>query len=102
MHEISWEGATVRIRPLQDVTGNAAEALRAKAAEQLGKGPAKLIGDLSNVENLDSLGLSVLIGLHMHQSKHNNLLEVDNASIEIYDLFHSMRLNKHFSISLKE
>lgn len=102
MVEMYRQGNEVRVQPKRDIVGNAAEGLRAKLNEAIQEGASKVLLDLDEVETIDSIGLSVLIGAHMHLSQHGGHLEIDNARMEIYDLFRTMRLDKHFAIHLKE
>ena len=55
--------------------------------------------DLQAVNIIDSKGIGLLIATHNSLQENNKSLEVLNPSEDVLNLFKSMRLDKHFSIS---
>ncbi len=55
--------------------------------------------DLQGVNIIDSKGIGLLIATHNSLQESNKSLEVLNPSEDVLNLFRSMRLDKHFSIS---
>ncbi len=55
--------------------------------------------DLEGVSMVDSTGIGLLMAAHNSLQKHDQALEVINASADIQKLFKTMRLDKRFHIS---
>lgn len=64
------------------------------------EGVSVLTVDLSNVVMIDSMGIGTLVAAHNSLAKTGGKLLVVNAQPEIFDLFKSMRLDRHFSVSV--
>jgi anti-anti-sigma regulatory factor len=58
--------------------------------------------DLSNAAIVDSTGIGCLIATYNSLSKLGGSLTVTHLTADIYELFCSMRLNKHFTITASE
>jgi len=55
--------------------------------------------DLAGVRMVDSSGLGLLIAAHNSLRKVGGQLAVINASTDLLELFRSMRMHQHFSVS---
>jgi anti-anti-sigma factor len=62
-------------------------------------GAPHLVLDLSQVRMVDSMGIGLLISLHNTLKKSGRQLSVIHVSKDILDLFRTMRMHTHFSIS---
>ncbi len=67
--------------------------------EAIAGGVHQLTIDLRNVEMIDSVGLGLLIAAHNSLMRVGGELSAVNASQELVNLFVSMRIHQHFSIS---
>ena len=56
--------------------------------------------DINDVGMIDSVGLGVLIATHNSLQKNDGVLNVINASENIYKLFKVMRLDRHFKVAM--
>lgn len=80
------------------VSSTVAEA-RADLKQIVQDGATLVVVDLQHVTIVDSSGIGCLVATHNSLSKQGGSLTVINISAEIYELFHLMRLDRHFSIS---
>ncbi len=88
----------ITIRPDKDLIASTAKEFRARLLSLVDKSPKKLVVDLSDVEMVDSQGISVLIAVHKAIEKNSGTLNITNASHNIFDLFNTMNLNLHFTV----
>lgn len=87
------------VRPEGDVVAAFVPELRSRLLELVRAGVRQLVLDLSNVKMVDSLGLGLLISAHNSLLQAGGKLSVVNASADVLDLFKTMRLHQHFSVS---
>lgn len=100
MIELTREENKVVIRPTgSDIVAASVPELRLKMREAVGGGVRELVLDLINVEMVDSTGIGLLISAHNSLCKLGGTLAVIHASKEILELFQSMRIHQHFSVS---
>ncbi|MFC1763651.1 STAS domain-containing protein [Planctomycetota bacterium] len=102
MSEVIRENETVTIRPQSDVVASMASEFKGELKGLLDEGIRDLTIDLQGVEMVDSVGLGVLIATHNSLSKTGGQLAVCNVSNDIFSLFKTMRLDKHFSVTAIE
>lgn len=74
-------------------------ALREKLRELVASGMVHLTLDLAGTRMVDSAGIGLLISAHNSLKKAGGELTVVHASKDIRDLFRTMRIHQHFSIS---
>jgi anti-anti-sigma factor len=88
------------IRPAGDsiVAASIAE-LRSKMRAILAEGVRELVVDLTDVQMVDSSGIGLLISAYNSLRKVGGRLVVIHASAEILELFQTMRMHQHFSVS---
>ncbi len=89
------------IVPEGDLVSATAQLLRQKMLTAINEDPSGLTIDLGNVRILDSVGLGVLVAAHNTLSRSGAALSLVNVSNEIGSLLKAMRLEQHFSISLR-
>ena len=83
----------------QDVVAASVPELRSKMREVVAEGIRELVVDLANVQMVDSTGIGLLISAHNSLRKLGGKLAVIHASPDILELFQTMRMHKHFSVS---
>lgn len=88
------------VRPAGDsiVAASLAE-LRLKMRGAVEEGVRELVLDLTDVRMVDSSGIGLLISAYNSLRKVGGHLAVIHASAEILDLFRTMRMHQHFSVS---
>lgn len=101
-HESVSSDATETIVPLnRELSASTVEELQTALAKAL-EGPVlSLTLDFEQVEYIDSVGLSLLITVHGLMNKRGGRLRGVNLSPELFRLFTSMRLDRHFDLTLK-
>ena len=98
--DITNESNQKTVRPGRDIVASMANEFRDELNVHIQNSPdgLKLIIDLSGVEMVDSVGIGVLIATHNSLSKINGELKVINVAKDIYGLFTTMRLDRHFTV----
>src|SRR5271168_3088350 len=87
------------VQPEGDLVAAKLPALRSKLQEMLGAGTVHLTLDLAGTQMVDSAGIGLLISAHNSLKKAGGDLTVIHASKEILDLFRTMRIHQHISVS---
>lgn len=82
-----------------DLVASSVPRVRALLRDLVTEGVQKLVIDLSNVQMVDSAGLGLLISAHNSIKKMGGQLSVVEASADIVELFTTMRIHQHFSVS---
>ena len=96
---ITWKEQGALVQPAGDVVAALVPELRSALREALAKGARQMTIDFAQVAMVDSTGLGLLISAHNSISKAGGRLAVIHASKEILELFRSMRIHQHFSVS---
>ena len=100
MIEIIREDNKAVLRPGGDnIVAATIPALRAKMRAIVEEGVQELVIDLTDVRMVDSSGIGLLIAAHNSLRKSGGTLAVIQASAEILELFRTMRMHQHFSVS---
>jgi len=87
------------IKPGKDIVASMVQDLKKELQSIVSEGAVELEIDLDGVEMIDSVGLGAFIATHNSLSKAGGKLSVVKASEDIYNLFLTMRLDKHFSVN---
>ncbi len=97
--EIIENDGIITYRPNDGITSS--EAFKKNLVSILKKMPSKVIFDLSNMQNIDSLELSLFVVFEKDIKKKNADIEViiENLDIEIMKLFILTGLDQQFTIS---
>jgi anti-anti-sigma factor len=98
-NEIIRKGDKITVILNSDLIASAAIEMRNQFKNILVDGVSNVTVDLSSVNIVDSQGIGLLVALYNTLTKNRGVLSVINASAEILELFKSMRLDRHFSIS---
>lgn len=86
----------------RDIVAAESENVKAAIKEVMSDDMTSLVLDLDRVEQVDSVGMGVLIAAYNSLKKKDVGFKLINVSQNLYDLFQVMRLNKHFEIEVKE
>jgi anti-anti-sigma factor len=98
MSIINKDGTQVIVKPGRDVVASMANEFRAELNSQIQESPKELVIDLAGVEMVDSVGIGVIIATHNSLDQKGGKLRVINIADDIYGLFSTMRLDRHFSV----
>jgi anti-anti-sigma factor len=96
---VTWKDREATVYPAGDVVAATVPELRSALRGALANGVREMTIDFAKVEMVDSTGLGLLISAHNSVSKAGGRLAVIHASKEILELFRSMRIHQHFSVS---
>lgn len=99
---MSENGQDVLLPLEEDVVAAKSEDIKQKLKEAITGDLTFLTLDLDKVEQVDSVGMGVLIATYNSLRKRDIGFKLINVDQNIYELFQVMRLNKHFEIELKE
>ena len=95
---ISREGTQAVVTLGENLVASNVLEVRNELRNLLQEGVVAVVIDMVHVEMLDSSGIGCLVAAHNSLSKKGGSLMIFNASPNIYELFKSMRLDRHFSI----
>jgi len=99
-NEILPQKATAMVfKPEGDLVAAKLPALREKLRALVASGILHLTLDLAETQMVDSAGLGLLISAHNSLKKAGGALAVTHASNDILELFKTMRIQQHFSVS---
>lgn len=94
------EAARAVIRPAGDsIVAASVNELRTSLRSLVEGGVRDLVVDLTDVRMVDSSGIGLLISAYNSLRKVGGRLEVIHASAELLELFHTMRMHQHFTVS---
>ena len=96
---ITWKDGQPTVHPAGDVVAALVPELRSALRGALAEGVREMTIDFAKVHMVDSTGLGLLISAHNSISKTGGKLAVIHVRKEILDLFRSMRVHQHFSVS---
>ena len=99
MSEIQRRNEQVTIKPNNDITSLLAQEFKEELQALVDEGIKQLAIDFSDVTMIDSIGLGVLITIHNGLSRSGGKLSVTQVSETIFNLFKTMRLDKHFDVT---
>src|SRR5947209_3428158 len=97
---VTREEDKVVIRPAgDDIVAASVPELRSKMRAAVEEGVREMVVDLAGVHMVDSSGIRLLISAHNSLSKAGGRLAVIHASRDILELFKTLRMHQHFSVS---
>ncbi|MBF0118687.1 MAG: STAS domain-containing protein [Desulfobacterales bacterium] len=96
MSQIIREKEKLIIKPGQNLVASIANSFRSELHSLLQESPKELIIDLGGVDIVDSVGIGIIIAAHNSINKLGGKLKIVNIAKNTYDLFVTMRLNRHF------
>jgi anti-anti-sigma factor len=95
------DGETTVVRPEGDVVASSMAELRPAMRELVRSGSRSVVVDLQQTTIVDSTGLGLLLSAYNSLRQVEGKFAVVNASEELLDLFHSLRIHQHFQVSGK-
>ena len=98
MSDITRDGQRVIVKPGTDIVASMANEFRAELNSLIQESPQELEIDLAGVEMVDSVGIGVIIATHNSLDQKGGKLKVVNIAEDIYGLFSTMRLDRHFTV----
>ena len=85
----------------EDITAASVSTIKDEILGQLDEELSEIHLDLTNVEMVDSTGISLLISIQNSLKKNSGSLSVLNVSDDVAHMFKLMRLDKHFKVSAR-
>ncbi|MCK4959789.1 MAG: STAS domain-containing protein [Planctomycetes bacterium] len=101
MSEITQNGDQALVVPQENIVCSTAGRFKNELLSLLENGVMDLVIDLSNVEMVDSDGLSAFIAAHRALNAAGGKLTVCGASRDIVVFFRIMHLDRQFTIKVK-
>lgn len=86
------------MKPGKDITSSKAKSIHHKLIKVLEQKISKLTLDFSNVENIDAVGLGLIIAANNSLNRNNGNLILKNVPDKINNLFSSLRLDRYIKI----
>ncbi len=86
----------------QDVVAANSEDIKQKLKNVISDDLKVLTVDLDKVQQVDSVGVGILIAAYNSLRKQGKEFKLTNVDVKIFELFEVMRLNKHFEIEVKQ
>jgi anti-anti-sigma factor len=96
---VSTAAAAAVLHPQGDLVAARLPELRARLKEVANSGVLHLTLDLAGVQMVDSAGIGLLIAAHNSMKKVGGDIALIHAASHIVDLFRTMRIQQHFSVS---
>lgn len=97
--EIIREADAAVLAPRGDVLASSVPELRPALRDLVRSGVRELVVDLGAAAMIDSTGLGLLLSAHNSMRAAGGKFAVVGASEEMLDLFRTMRIHQHFSVS---
>ncbi|GAB7078490.1 STAS domain-containing protein [Megalodesulfovibrio paquesii] len=82
----------------ESVVAAAVPMLRQRISQALESGTTQLVLDMRQVRDLDSIGLSMLIGVAVALRQADGGLMLRNVQDDVFNILHSMRLDQHILV----
>ena len=98
-NSVTRQGSSATVCLGGDLVASAVVETRGEWKQLLADGVTSLVVDLSLVQMVDSQGIGLFVAVYNSLQKAGGSVAIVNASKDIADLFTSMRLDHHFSIS---
>lgn len=97
--QIRREGSAVVVVPDGDILASTVPRLRPAMRDAVRSGAREMVVDLAGTSMIDSTGLGLLLSAFNSMQAAGGTFSVVHASDEILELFHTMRIHQHFSVS---
>lgn len=99
--EIRHQGDAAIVAMHGDIVASVIPELRPQLRQLVSGGQRHIVIDMAETTLVDSTGVGLLLAAFNSLGKVDGKLSVVNASSEILDLFRTLRLHQHFSVSGK-
>jgi anti-sigma B factor antagonist len=91
-------GTTLVLTALGNLVANNVDSQRASLKEHLGQAKQAVVLDLSSADLVDSLGITLVVGLYKSCKEKGLAFSVAGANVEVLRLFKFFSLNEVFEI----
>ena len=88
------------LKPEKNINESTAEAFNTKLLNEIEKNIDELVIDMIDVQEIDPVGLGLLIAAKKLMRKSDGLMMLTNVSTDIFNLFKAMRLDHYFDITV--
>ena len=88
----------LRLKPMVDLVASTVEAQRETMMKALGSGAEAVVLDLEGVEQMDSLGITLVLGLFKTCQKASTPFSIEGVKADIMRVFRLFNLPKFFPI----
>ncbi len=85
----------------EDVIASKAEEISAKIVQAVAKDTGNLVLDFSDVDNIDAIGLGIIVAACNTLKKKDGMLTLINVSDELCGFFNALRLDQAFEVRSK-
>jgi len=92
-------GDGLHLKPKGNLVASTVEAHRAAMTKALEDADALVVLDLTSVDQIDSLGITLVLGLFKSCQKAGNTFQVEGVKPDIMRVFKLFNLPKFFSIT---
>jgi anti-sigma B factor antagonist len=99
MIQVTREENRAVLQPSGDIVAATVPELRSTMRGIVEDGVRDLVVDVADVRMVDSSGIGLLISAYNSLRKVGGRMAVIHASAELLELFQSMRMHQHFSVS---
>jgi anti-anti-sigma factor len=89
---------TLRIAPLEDIVASSVEEMRTEVQAALKDLHDAVVLDISAVEQVDSLGISLVIGLFKNCQEKDRPFSVEGVSQDLVRVFNLFKLPHYFPV----
>jgi anti-anti-sigma factor len=93
------KGESLRLKPEVDLVASTVEAQRAAMMKAMEAAPGEVVLDLSGVEQIDSLGITLVLGLFKTCQKAEVPFSISGVKADLMRVFRLFNLPKFFPIS---
>jgi anti-anti-sigma factor len=90
---------TVRLNPKGDLVASTVEILRDGMLKAMGEAKVAVVLDLSSTKQIDSLGITLVLGLFKSCQKQAVAFSIEGASPDLLRVFKLFNLTKFFPIA---
>jgi anti-anti-sigma factor len=97
--EYQMQGQALRLMPQVDLVASTVEAQRAAIMKAMERRPGTVVLDLGEVEQLDSLGITLILGLFKSCRKDGVPFAIEEARADLMRVFRLFNLPKFFPIA---
>ncbi len=98
MSKIIREANRVVLIPGKDIVASMKDEFAAELEVLAQESSCDLTIDLTGVDTIDSVGIGIIIVTNNSLKDNGNKLKIININDDIYDLFRTMRLDRHLTI----
>jgi len=92
-------GGTVRLNPKGDLVASTVEVLREGMLKALDEAKVAVVLDLSSTKQIDSLGITLVLGLFKSCQKKEIAFAIEGANSDLLRVFKLFNLTKFFPIA---